>query len=80
MKAKHFGFPASSFTADGEPSCGGGDPEVHTDFKGWLLEVLKDLKQEAQEVQGITKLWEARLSEQRKAGAKPNSRTITMSP
>ena len=39
-----------------------------TDFKGWLLEVLEDLKQEAQEVQGITKLYEARLSEQRKAG------------
>ena len=66
--------------ADGEPSGGGGDPEVPTDFKVWLLEVLEDLKQEAQEVQGITKLYEARLSEQRKAGAKPSSRTITMSP
>ena len=69
-----------SLVADGEPSGGGGDPEVPTDFKGWLFEVLEDLKQEAQEVQGITKPYEARFSEQRKAGAKPSSRTITMSP
>merc|ERR1712008_228997 len=53
--------------ADGGPSGGGGDPQVPTDFKTWLLEVLEDLKQEAKEVQEISDLYEARLNEQRKA-------------